>query len=404
MKQYEILRPSCYSRFSCKGGSCRFTCCSEWGITMSLEEYKKLKKKGIPLTEKICPVEKELKSDFSKYKMILNKQGSCPFLTEERLCSLQLTYGAGILSETCKEFPRIYHRYLNKLESGLSLGCEKVLELILEEQGSLEFINTRKSMPEDQRFNTYIDDRKRRKYPHLIYYYDIQSLCLCLLQAKEASLEDRLILLGMALTQIEKLIKEGKANEIPQMIAAFLNNIDGSSITEELDSVNSEHVAVFYHNLLVAKKYTGMGDRHYIGLIENIGRKLQISGEDGETVHYSLDRYREGKERFQNLIKNRKYFLENLMTAFLFQTNLPFRDAKNGLWKDFTFLVWVYSMLKFTLSMTLEEDSTEEDLIDCCAIMFRKLGHNKSLYQWVIDNFEKNKCNTLAHMAVFLKS
>lgn len=413
MKRYQVLSPACFSRFSCKGGDCRLSCCEDWSITLTSEEYRATRKKrpgaGNLLQKRAMPDG----SGKTVYEMVLDGEKRCPFLSEGRLCSLQMEFGPSILSHTCQTYPRVYYKYMDKLEAGMSLGCERVLELLLEEKGHLQFTNYSKAFPDGYSFTGVVDARKRRRNPALIYYYDIQSLCISMLQAEDAALEDRMALLGMALFRIDGLATEGKAAEIPAYIQEFEQGIETADAAAQMGNVKGASIGVLYNNILIAKKYATADNRHYAALVqkieERLGLRFTVTAGEGEgklegDMEISEEAYRACKENYARFMAGREYFLENLMVAWMFQRNAPFFCPENGVWKDYTFLVWGYSMMKFALTMALDGDSTEEDMVACCVTMFKKIGHTKPLYDSVVEALEENRNNSVAHMAVFLKS
>lgn len=413
MKKYEVLSPACFSRFTCKGGDCRLTCCGEWSITLTKDEYRETRKKKPEARDLIQKKTMPDGSDRVTYEIILDEKKQCPFLSDERLCSLQMEFGFPILSHTCKVYPRVYYKYMNKLEAGMSLGCEGVLELLLEEKGHLEFTNYSKSFPDSYGFTGGVDARKRMKYPALPYFYDIQSLCISMLQAEDATLEDRMILLGMALFQVDRLAAEGRASEIPGYIHRFEQGMEEIDAAAQIGKVKGASIGVLYNNLLIAKKYSSTENHHYTALVRKIEERLGLkftvtaSEEEGKmegSMEISEETYHSCQENYARFMEGKEYFLENFMVAWMFQRNAPFFCPENGVWKDYTFLVWGYSMIKFALTMALDENSTDEDMISCCVTMFRKIGHIKPLYDSVVNTLEENQNNTVAHMAVFLKS
>lgn len=414
MKQYDVLMAACYEQFSCKGGACRHNCCSEWLISMSRDEYRKLKRKIPDLKEKICLVEDDRRTEETHYRMILDKDGCCPFLTEDKLCCLQAKYGPGILSNTCSSFPRFYQKHLGKLEYCLSLGCEKVLELLLEEREGIEISSRKEARAGEPMYSSAFSEKSKRTYPVVSYYYDIKTLCLCLLQAKDVSLEDRIILLGMAIRHIDSLVCEHRETEIPDYISQYLDKMEDLDTGNLLQDVSTENIGVLYYNLVTATRSTGMDDRHYKNLAKQIREKLQATVDIGISIkedgiwegdlNFDLDVYRSCQKQFNHFREEKDYYLENCMVAYLLYSDIPFKKLSDGVWKNFTYFAWVYSMLKFTLTTLLEPDSTDEELINYCVILFRKLGHSNPLYEEVTNSFIENVNDSLAHMVVLLKS
>lgn len=414
MKQYDVLMPVCYQHFSCKGGGCRHTCCGGWSITMSRDEYRKMKRKIPDLKTKTRLVDEGRKNPKDCYEIVLDEEGECPFLTEDKLCDVQAKHGTELLINTCAIFPRAHSKYMNTLEYNLSLGCEKVLELLMQEPDGLELINVKELKPDNMPFNHLIDEKARRTYPVVDYYFDIQQLCFSLLQARDASLEDRILLLAMAIHRIDSLVKEKREKEIPDYIDQYLSTLETMDSTDLLKGVASENICVLYYNLVTATKYTGRNDNYYADMVDRIREKLQVTMEINETLKEdgthesgwkcSLEAYQQHKEQFVRFRKDKDYYLENVMMSYLLYSNLPFVNLSDGVWKNFTYFIWVYCMTKFSLTMLLEEDSSDEDVVDYCVTLFRKLGHNNILYRDITETFIKNKSDSVAHMAVLLNS
>lgn len=417
MRRSEVLKPECFGRYSCKGGDCRYTCCSGWNISFSSNARKGLLKKSKDLCESIHLLDETDQNGENIYAISLDENGECPFLSDRRLCKIQQQYGAETMPPVCREFPHFYHHYLNKTELGLSLGCEKVLELLFEEKDGLRFINKMETIADNQRWVSNIDAKKRLKFPGLIYYYDIQSLCIGFLQAEDADIEDRIILLGMALFHIDTMVQEEKHQQIPAYINKFINDMEAINAAGQIKEITTEHLAVLCSNLFTLINFTSevkIADTHIRKLATQITEKLKLENKtiDTEkeitlkdfTFNCSLETYRQCQKSFRTFMKDKEFFMENLAVAAFFHFNTPFHKPENGIWKDYTYFVWVLAMVKFAMTVVLDEKSTVEDMIDCCTIIFRMLGHNKKLYEHITNDLEANQSNSVAHMAVLLKS
>lgn len=87
--------------FRCTAQDCEITCCQEWKIT---------------------------NDDGSIIQ--LDEHGKCPHLTKDGLCQLVIDHGDGVLSETCAQFPRQIHEFLNRTELSYVLCCPEVVNII----------------------------------------------------------------------------------------------------------------------------------------------------------------------------------------------------------------------------------------------------------------------------------
>ncbi len=410
MNRYEVLQPSFASRFACKGPACVHDCCQGWDVTLSREEYKKYKKNGVldkcgkNATFEVIPKDQAGINSYVKIKMDEDKK--CPFQQEGGLCDIQCKFGEKMLSYTCRVFPRFYRFYEGMVEQGMSLGCERVLELLWEEEKIT--LETRVGdFADDEIYMQYWTQNTRRKHPILWQYYDIQTLCLLLLQAEGDTLEHRMVLLGMALQNISKLNEEGKHNEIPAYIESFLQAAPDISVTEILSGLKENPMSVLYSMQMMIANATSQKDKEYHEAVDKVIKGLKWKFEkiedDNFSYEFNHDCYVEYCKQFAKWIVGKEYFLENVMVAFLLSQNIPFYDLKYSIWDNYIYFVWAYSVAKMLLTVCLEPDSTQEDANYYLSIFFRTLGHSPTLFANIVADFKKNG-DSLANLCVLLKS
>lgn len=417
MKSCEIIQPKCYSGFSCKGGICRSSCCSGWSIRLSKNETKKMKKKLLA-GDKIKLVDESARNDIIYAEMILNENGDCPFLNEEKMCSLQKKYGERILFDICTQYPRNYFRYFNDWNMSLSLGCERVLEILLEEKDGLSIERTEKKLPEKLGLEQWINERNIKQFPDSIhYYYEIKNICICILQAREISIEKRIIILGIAIKHIDDLVNEKRTKEIPEYVENYMNALENAEIDDEFLNNENEPISVILYNLMMLNKYMKRkySDK-YKDIVSRIKKKLNVTINLEETIdmsnktldsslniQYSQIEYEKCKQSYHEFIKGKEYFIENIMVNYLLYANIPFHRMKNSLWENYTYFIWVYSIIKFVLTVCMDGSSTDEEMIDCCANLFRMLSHNNLIFEDILEDLKAGGNNTLSHMALFLQ-
>jgi len=346
----------------------------------------------------LCPDGKRGGNNYAE--IILTEDGSCPYLTGEGLCKIQKNYGVKEMTGTCRLFPREVHGYFGKAECSLSLGCERVLELLLEEKEGLFLEEGR-----PQRFEIYKSDydiRHRRKYPKLWSYYDIQTLCLTLLQSDNMTMENRLLLIGIAMDKIEAIYKEGDGKHAAEYIGSFLGMAQKPEAGRLLEDVADERPLVVFNSVMSALLTLGFPDTFRGSVLGKaalgVDKKKAEKAENPEAEYYL-----ECRERFSHWISGKEYFLENIMVMYLFWSNIPFKRLDKSMWENYLYLVWVYVMVKGCLIFAMDEDSTEEDMVDCCVVMFRKLGHNEQNFLKIIDAY-RAEGDTPAHVAILLRN
>ena len=414
MKKAPVLKPEYYASFSCKGSECRQTCCQGWAITLAKEEYRKIQNNireqdvfsEQKYFEKMSPKQR---TNTSYMKMKLDDEKNCLFLNEQKLCKLQCAFGEGILPDTCIWFPRQVFENYNLTCATLSPGCEKVLEMLPVDR-SLTFEMQDRNI--ESVFPKGISMQKmypKNLYPYATYFQDIYSMCILLLQAQDISLEDRMILLGMGLKNVIKLGEDGNWEQIPKYIDTYLSELSQLEDVEALLPQFSPNLSALFNNFLMADNEPTGSASSYQKVIDRVKEILNISYEtdgDGWKVSAkSFADYEEKKNRFTSLMRDKPFFMENLLMSIFTYKNIPFSsELIGGLWENYVYLCWVYGSLKFVLTVCAEDIQSQKELIDHCIPLLRRWTHTRELSKTFVKEFQKNESNTLAHMAVLLKS
>lgn len=138
----KFIVPDYYPRFRCKGSLCRSCCCDGWTITISQEEYFRLRDLDLSGDRKerrdayvgILPHPSE-----ERYARInLNFFGECPRRLSNGYCGLQVDVGEENIPSVCRYYPRAPRLYPLK-ECSLSNSCEWVIEYRIHDPKPLSF-------------------------------------------------------------------------------------------------------------------------------------------------------------------------------------------------------------------------------------------------------------------------
>ena len=179
--------PMYVSKFVCDGPSCEAACCKDWQIEIDAKAANRYR----DIDSNIA----DLKN--GKYYINFNKKGTCPFLTEQCLCGLQLSKGESFLSGTCRTFPRRTYYVDDFFERTLSLACPIAAKLALSEP--MEFHSIEVDDETDVYNSNAPDDL-------LEYLVEIQIAAVHILQERRLSIDQRLIVLGFFLDRLDEII------------------------------------------------------------------------------------------------------------------------------------------------------------------------------------------------------
>ena len=137
--------PDYLNEFHCLAGECPDTCCSQlWEIVVDEETKAKYEALEGELGEK---VRKAMYVDAEGDTCLRQENGSCPLLTEDKLCALVCAHGPGMLSITCDNHPRFSEIYGGLEETMLSLSCPAAADLLLNRETPLLFVSHTDDLP-----------------------------------------------------------------------------------------------------------------------------------------------------------------------------------------------------------------------------------------------------------------
>lgn len=403
MKTIDIIKPNIYDSFQCKGTACRKTCCAGWKITVSKSEYQDLKNKlkhvGTTILERF-PQQDRSTTIYGQF--VLEAEKGCPLQSGEGLCGLQISYGPEALPNVCAFFPRQGIRCGDEMHLSLTPACEKVLELLLEEDRPLEFVRQKDPLPPMPVL--YLSGDKARKIWN--YYVQLQEFCILLLQAREVSMDHKMVILGMGLKQIDTYYQNGELHKISGYIDRYLTMLgDSDDVTEGL---HSEGVAPAI--LLGSFISSGTNAAAYIELTKKVMGNLKAKVQQKEGIKkadltFSNGEYAKRRKLFSRFTERHPYFLENLMVLlFTGKRWGAIPDINHTIWEQYMYACWVYSNLKFVLTACLEEDTRDEELLDICIVLFRSWIHNEETKKNVVQHFHETGSDTPAHMAMLVQA
>ena len=125
---------------------------------------------------------------------------------------------------------------------------------------------------------------------------------------------------------------------------------------------------------------------------------------DIDQTFISLRPYREAKTRFEKMIEDHDYFMENLLVTAFFYLHIPHMASKEALWRSYVSFCNLYAIYRFVSVMSCREGAAgdRDELFKMIVFASRSLIHNSSRQDQLRDELFKNDSATLAHMAILL--
>ena len=316
--------PVYYRHFKCKCENCRHTCCSNYTIPVTREEYYDL------VTMECSPeLNRRIQNAFvvpditsnTVFRIIgFNYLGYCP-IQKDGLCSICLEGHADKLPLVCDIYPRSLKKINNHHIACCSNSCEGVIEL-LSEEGSADLIE------EETELETLVrQEMSEEDYGMMEWMRNIIN--------ENHSLNDNLI-------NICKILNND-----------FENNYDSDE--EPLD---------------VLFKLMPLFKRSDSDLSEMIERVI-----DAYKNNYWL--YREDEKLFKEKYPDYESFFKRIIFNNFLYVNFPFVDNRFNTSDAYKGLCLYYGMMKV---ICVEETTTEKNIVDCISAVFRLVEHTPFFY------------------------
>ncbi len=401
-----------FPEFKCLADKCNYTCCTGWRVGLTRQEYMKTKnlRTTKQLAETIKTGMKRTKDENQKFYAFMNlkENGDCPFLTENKLCALQLEHGYNVLSNTCKTFPRRKNISPVQWEELCTTGCEQVVNLLLQRPQGLRLIEI------DSEEVATVDDAELEQYlnknPRARFYKEIQMLFMGILQNRSYSLDHRMILLGLASRNLDK------ANTPEEIIAFFQKSLPLLKHSPEMETQLKNMQTSLAEGIKTALPFTMERFRmqrklfekesYYAKALQDISKNIDIefTQEDSAKMGtFDVSKYICAKQHFTQ-IECADYLMENVMVNSLIQRQfpIPYKQQGTSVWEEYLHFFAEYNILKVLTTAYMADKNEPSDLVHIVTICGRTMLHDKMFCNGLVEQLHKQEKDTLAHIAMML--
>ena len=234
------VRPTYAGLFHCIGAECEDTCCGGWDIPLDKITYQRYREfpqeKLGSLVAHFVAINPASTHDNSYAYIHRTDSGSCPFFGEDRLCSVQKEYGAGLLSATCSLYPRSLSQVDGELEGTLILSCPEAARLVLLSP-ALDLLESNLHSGEfriDNVFSLAGDVGEHRRPPE--HFPAVRSLLIELVRDRSRPMWQNLLMVASFCKRLDEVTSELKAELVPALVERYRMAL-GQGPSEELDSL-----------------------------------------------------------------------------------------------------------------------------------------------------------------------
>ncbi|ATY86018.1 lysine-N-methylase [Kyrpidia spormannii] len=410
-KKRQTLVPQYLRQFSCIGPDCEDSCCVGWTVSIDETTFKKYKRVRDP--ELGTVFEKQIKrvrasrsaDNFGKIKM--NRDGSCPFLSEEKWCTIQLRLGEEFLSNTCAIYPRISHQVNGVLETSATLSCPEAARLALLPREPMEF-----DLLEEGAIQRYVISRilntadPSNAAKPAKYFWELRVFTIQVLQNRTYSLEDRLLWLGLFYRKADELARRGQVDGTPALIGSYLHWMEQGDLHEHLNAIPAQSpIQMKLLKELVDIRFShGIPNQRYLQCLAECLIGLRYTAE--EPVENIAARYEEAYARFYApFVEQHGYMLENYLVNYVFKNLFPC-GGRQSVFDDYVLMILHYALIKMHLigMAAFHQGLTPDQTIRLIQSFSRTVEHNETYLHRIEGLLKDNGYATLPYMAILIRN
>ena len=408
----QTLKFSYYDEFACTGPECDDSCCKHWLIYLTKREYLNFKKMDCsPQLKAVInsAFKKEKHGDDQRYALMdLREDGSCPFLGEDRLCMMQKEKGESVLTVVCSTFPRHWRKVgRDVIAFSLTPTCYHVVELLMkhpegislaegEYDGKNKWINR----------GAWTGGILSENAGTLPYIWSIKTAQLDILQNREFTISERLLILGYYTKKACEYLKDSP-EKLGQLGAMMLDSELCRKIADSLKTPQNDIQAMSKSNDMLFKMVIEVRTKapdHRITRIMNViadSVELEYEPKDDGTynVSCSIEACTKNLELYRKIEEERPYIIENLLASLAFAA---FSADEDALWADYFSLAVLYNFFKIGIAAFLPESYTDKELAMAFTNIVKILLNAGIAKDKVMQDFAKNGKNSLSYVAFLI--
>lgn len=418
MTAYTVYAPSYVHAFRCDGKKCNAHCCRGWNITIddaAYENYEKIKNRVVRNTilraiERFKPTETFPQGG---WHIALKKNGACPMIRPDRLCTIQKALGETALSHTCRVYPRVAHDLEEVQFRTLSMTCPVAAQMALFTDDGMALTERRASGGEHiwdlfHMGGVWSNTYKRKAEDRAA------QMTLCILACTSVLLDGRLPLdiryfhLLLFADRADELLREDAGDAALARLVDVYGSEESLAATASLFSKQCFDAPLYAKTIIHLLNVIGE-ERSFINLWGLVGRFSAVYGiEDGEMSASALAirmlesevAYREGVEgRYQSVIE--RYAVHE----FLHQ-GFPFAIEGSLLENVMMFILTqkFFRCLFYGITAYHERAMEKKEVIELIGAYSRNIDHNYILRRMIGEVAQSYSQDPLRFASSMLRS
>ncbi len=409
----KLIRFAYCSEFECMADNCPETCCQQWNVFFGHQEYLNIR--SSPCSERLRSI---IDSSFVKvngnninegfdYAVVkFNEKGMCPILDGEGLCMLQKELGEERLGYVCSTFPRLKTAVGKDVYIySCNMSCPKVAELLISHKEGLRLISESYDNT-DKYLNSglYSAPAVLESWEGFPYYWDIKNTQIGILQNRDFSVAERMLILGYFSQKANEYINHRSGTSIVSLAELLRDRETCGKIAESLMPSQTDKDFAVKSAGIFAKLYLSAqskGSKHLKELFQTAADSIELTVKETENrmadTSINYEKYLGNIERYRKIERERPHIIENILVNLIFT-----QSPAEGVWKNF-FISAVFYNIMMTCIPAFLGDSTDDGNLALAVSRAAKMTVNNGLIEKdALLDFVDHRSYTLPHAAFLI--
>lgn len=222
----KVRIPKYMTYFKCISSECEDTCCTTWNIEVDKDTYYHLKTlKFNDNVQNFFRINKGGENSEFRYASInMLQNGNCPFLDNQKLCSIQLNFNENHLPIACRTYPRVSNLINGFYEKSATVSCPEAARLILLDPHAMDIIEKVEDFNATKTISMDLDQSDFEIVSFIkTSYSDLRSFMFELIKNRSCSISERLYILGVFCNELSTLTN---SDELLGLISQFKSGIN----------------------------------------------------------------------------------------------------------------------------------------------------------------------------------
>ncbi len=381
-------QPKYYDNFQCIGGKCPRSCCAKWQILWDINEIDKLKNSNCSdeIKSKIDTTFKKVTDE--KYAIVLDEHLNCPFLDDEKMCSIQKNVGAEYLSVVCNDYPRRCTLLNKTFIRNCSISCYAAVELVCAEENSMDII-MKEFKTLTVRAKNY-SEKEYEKHPELNYLHNIFDFLYEILSDKTRDISTSIVLGALAAKKISDIVAQNKSANIADIINKLKPQINNK---KQIDNIKNMDPNFSFS----------------IGVIDELYKELYTA--DALKVMYTdgipdVNKFVIGWSKFVKAYSDKNYILKNVILNYFIEIFTFNYKYDYSVYENYLYFAFIASIVKMSSAVMGYVGTNNNEIrtafIEYQSVLARRLDSTKETMNEVISYFKEHNWTTPAYIALMI--